>query len=356
MSYTQLKGIIERNYKGVVPYRDFFMDPNAQDNLLPELKTMDAKEGIVRINEATGNMKFVEPCWVQKSTVIEEGNNYRITENEIGTQIYTQTKPFFYHVRKYPVRCEDDLTKLRLPDPDDPERYRDVEEYIEYFSSRDYWIESKEVPGSGFFSGVWYNLIPVEELLVTLVIDNNYAHKLVDMMGEHRLRVGENLLKRGVHSLCANDDMGCTNHTWFSPDVYEEYFFPMHKRMAELCHKYGAYFHLHSHGYIMPFMDKIIETGVDIIDPVGPGDHMDLKILKEKYGDRVVFMGGLSKSSASMSDEVLDKHIESVFRTGVEGGGFICMSEGGVSPDMSPERFDFYMNCIKKYSEKYAYR
>lgn len=354
MSYTQLKAALEHKSTGMIPHREFFMNINARDRFLPELKSMSAREAILREIEFFDNMKMVEPCWETKKKTIEYGANYIITESETGTKTYTQYDPFFYHVIDYPVKEKSDLKNIRLPDPDEAERYRHIEEDIEFFGKRDFWIESKEVRGSGFFSGVWYNLRSIDNFLMDMMEDRLFAHDMIELVGDHRLKVAENLLKRGVHSICVNDDMGSTSAPFFSKEMYEEYFFPWHKRMAELCHKYGAFFHIHSHGYIMPLIDSVIATGVDILDPVGPTDRMNLKEVKEKYGGRIVVMGGLSKRIALMEQEEIEEHIREAFETGSKGGGFISMNEGGIPPDISEENLKFYLKTIRKYSEKYG--
>ena len=49
----------------------------------------------------------------------------------------------------------------------------------------------------------------------------------------------------------------------------------------------------HSCGAVEPLMDHFIESGFDIINPVQiNASGMDPKILKKKYGDKLVFWGG----------------------------------------------------------------
>jgi uroporphyrinogen decarboxylase len=112
--------------------------------------------------------------------------------------------------------------------------------------------------------------------------------------------------------------------------------------------------HMHSHGYIVPLMDKIIETGVDILNPVGPGDNMDLAQLKQRYGDRVVLNGGISKYIEHMSHEEMERHIHDVIRVGSRGGGFMACSEGGIPYTFSQEDFRFYVATSRKYRERYG--
>jgi len=56
---------------------------------------------------------------------------------------------------KYPVESEDDLGKLELPDPDDPNRYEGLDKAIRYVKDRGFFPTCSI---NGFFSGVWYFL------------------------------------------------------------------------------------------------------------------------------------------------------------------------------------------------------
>ena len=48
----------------------------------------------------------------------------------------------------------------------------------------------------------------------------------------------------------------------------------------------------HSCGSIVTFLDDFVEAGVDILNPVQTSaKDMDPKMLKERYGDRLDFLG-----------------------------------------------------------------
>ena len=82
-----------------------------------------------------------------------------------------------------------------------------------------------------------------------------------------------------------------------------------------------------------------MEAGIDIINPVGPTDNMDLNVIKRKYGDRITILGGLSKNIGLMDYETLDNYIEEVIRLGSIGGGFIPRGESGITAEMDEEKF-----------------
>ncbi len=54
----------------------------------------------------------------------------------------------------------------------------------------------------------------------------------------------------------------------------------------------------HSDGAVAPLLDDFIEMGVDVYNPVQPNvAGSDPQELKDKYGDRICFFGGIDQQS-----------------------------------------------------------
>jgi uroporphyrinogen decarboxylase len=113
--------------------------------------------------------------------------------------------------------------------------------------------------------------------------------------------------------------------------------------MAKLCHQYGAYLQIHSHGNINDIIPALMETGVDVLNPVGPTDGMDLERLLSSYGHQTVFAGGISKRIGEMTKEELGAHLQEVISIGKRYGSYIFRGEGGIPSTMSHEMFRYYM-------------
>ena len=47
MSCDEVKAAVEHRPPGRVPYKDFFMDTNARDRFLPELRDMSARDAVL---------------------------------------------------------------------------------------------------------------------------------------------------------------------------------------------------------------------------------------------------------------------------------------------------------------------
>ena len=78
-----------------------------------------------------------------------------------------------------------------------------------------------------------------------------------------------------------------------------------------------------------------------------------LGALKEEYGDRITFVGGLNKFFFEWNEKKNGRGLKDVLSTGRKGGGYIFMDSSGSMPEnLSKEKFDFYMNLSKELREK----
>ena len=75
------------------------------------------------------------------------------------------------------------------------------------------------------------------------------------------------------------DDLGYNKGTFMNPKLYEELIFPWHKKAIELAHRYGAFVNMHSHGNINAVVPLLVDAGLDVLNPIGPSDNMNLKVL-----------------------------------------------------------------------------
>ena len=352
-SHDRVVAVLQHRPPGVIPYYEVFMDSSAERKFLGDLLGLSPLERNLRTAEALDNDIVGVSADFFRSKLVEQRENHEVRRSEIGTVVRQQFRPSFETRLEYPIEREEDLERFRLPDPDEPERYSAAKEALPLFLDRGYFIQGRI---GGFYTGVWYHLRAVEAFWEDLAIRPAFAERLLTTVGEFNLRVAENLLKLGAHCIQISEDMGMTAGPFFSPAMYRRFFFPWHQRLADLCHSHNGYFHMHSHGNIMPLLDAIVETGVDILNPVGPGDNMDLRQLKERYGHRLVLYGGLSKFIESMNRRQIENHIVEVMEIGTQGGGFMPRNESGIPESFSHEDYRWYVDTLRLYRERYGDR
>lgn len=89
-------------------------------------------------------------------------------------------------------------------------------------------------------------------------------------------------------------DFGTQNSTFCSPEAYAGIWLPYYKKVNDWIHQNTEWKTFkHSCGAVESLMALFIESGFDIINPVQiNASGMDPQLLKNKYGDRIVFWGG----------------------------------------------------------------
>lgn len=355
----------------VVPAQVDFFDDEAQEKFLPPVgagATADWREEIIAQFEFLDSsfVRVVKSGFLAKTIRQEPGAE--LFEFETGTRWRIHHAPYWREYVAYPIVTREDLRRFRLPDPNgqpsdgffrnykvdnmykpdlgETSRYDGVSDDARFFAERGFFT-SGEI--NGFFSGVWYYLRPFTEFLMDLAADRVLARELIDMIGRYNLEDAENLLRAGVDCIDFADDLGHNQGLFFSPRLYQELVYPWHRSLADLCHRYGAYVNMHSHGNINEILPLIVEAGIDILNPVGPSDGMNLRQLKREFGRDITLMGGISKFIGEMSRRELEAHVCDVVAEGAPGGGFILREEGGIPAIMNESDFRFYLDTSRKH-------
>ena len=128
-----------------------------------------------------------------------------------------------------------------------------------------------------------YRLMLREPWKVEYVLDRLFA------VAEQQAKL---LAEAGVDQVYGGDDVGAQTTMLISPQLWRRFLKPRYRRLADAIHKRGAFFHFHSDGWIEPIIPDLIEVGVDVLEPLQP-ECMNLKQIKERYGDELSFEGGI---------------------------------------------------------------
>ncbi|MFH1477627.1 MAG: uroporphyrinogen decarboxylase family protein [Verrucomicrobiota bacterium] len=94
--------------------------------------------------------------------------------------------------------------------------------------------------------------------------------------------------KGRVHAVRCTDDLGTQLNTIMSPTHFRELLKPYYARVADLCHRHGLHFWLHSCGKIDGLLDDLIDAGLDVINMLQPR-IFDLPELGRRFAGRIAF-------------------------------------------------------------------
>ncbi|MBQ4354482.1 MAG: hypothetical protein IJC71_06270 [Clostridia bacterium] len=117
-----------------------------------------------------------------------------------------------------------------------------------------------------------------------------------------------------------------------SPQDFDDFVYKYDKPICDLIHEYGGYVWVHSHNKVRNFLDRFIDMGVDVLNPLEPGPNGDIVMSEvvEKYGNRLGLEGNIEIQDILLSSQDhLRDLIDECVEAGSKSGRFIlCPSAG----------------------------
>jgi len=280
--------------------------------------------------------------------VLKETKEEKIYQYETGAIWRESYKPTFCREAiEFPINSPEDAFKFKML----PAHWDENIPYlVKTFKEKGYFVQGTS-PGP--WGSIYYYLTSFDRILMWMALEEEAALRIFQLLGNYILECAERLLEAGVDSIFMISDLGSGNSLLFSVDMFCKYVAPWLKKFSDLCHQHNAILHLHSHGHIQDVMDALIETGVDLLNPVGPSDGNDLKFFKENWGNKITFLGGISTTIAQMTKEEIKSHIAEVMEIGCKGSRFMPRTESGI-PLMEPDKIHFFINTLARYRRQYG--
>ena len=231
------------------------------------------------------------------------------------------------------------------PDPNDPGRVQGLKERARRLTEEtDFGLSAKSVSG-GIFQ-MCCRLRGMEQFLMDMILNKPLAKALMSRVEQIVLDLETALLEEigpYVQMAETQDDLGTQHAPMISPAMYREFIQPSHARLAALIKKKTggvAKVFIHSDGSIFDMLPDVIDAGIEVLNPVQPqAAKMDAVALKEKFGDRLVFHGGLDQQHTIPHGTVADAEgeVRRVLRAFAKGGGYIFSPCHNLQPDVPPE-------------------
>jgi uroporphyrinogen decarboxylase len=179
----------------------------------------------------------------------------------------------------------------------------------------------------------------IENFLGDLGGHKEYAQQLLDMIIRKNLVMLENLVSLpGIDGILLGSDWGSQKSLLMSPATWRQMIAPGELKEYELIKEAGKDVWIHSCGNIVQIIPDLIEMGVDVLNPVQP-ECMDIYALKEQFGHRLTFFGGISTQHTlpyGTVDEVR-KETRQVIASMSRGGGYITAPAQEIQADVPIE-------------------
>lgn len=148
------------------------------------------------------------------------------------------------------------------------------------------------------------------------------------------------------------DDIAGQQGLLMSPNIFQEMIKPHHKRLNKAIHEYGAKILYHSCGAVSKIVPDYIDMGVDILEALQfDAAGMDPKELKENYGNKLCFHGGISVQTTLPFGTVDDVREEVKERINILGkdGGYIIAPSHAIQAGTPPENIMAFLETAHQH-------
>ena len=186
-----------------------------------------------------------------------------------------------------------------------------------------------------------------EDWMMMLALDDRRTGEFMEKLLEGKIRYWERVATAfgdTIDVVCELDDLGTQNGPFIDPAMFRKKIKPYYRKLFDHIHKITkAKVYIHSCGSVVKFIPDLIETGVDILNPVQiSAAGMDPAFLKKEYGKDIVFWGGgidtqkiLPHGKPSEIRDQVKRNID-IF---AKDGGFVFSTVHNVQSDVPTENF-----------------
>ena len=258
---------------------------------------------------------------------------------------------FLYQIVSHPleeIKTIEEVNSYKWP-PFDDARVNGLKEYVkDIYNNTDFAITMTF--GGHIFEYAHY-LRGMENFFVDLMINPEIACSIMDRILEIQLYRNRQILREIGQYLTYfrfnGEDLGSQAAPLISPSLFRKLVKPRLQTEWQQTKKEFLKYNpegkiaVHSCGAVFDFIGDFIEMGADVLNPVQPNAAgMDTKLIKELFGKKLSFHGGINTQDVLAKGNILDIVLEVKKR--IEdlgyGGGYILSPSHNIQSGVSPQK------------------
>ena len=207
------------------------------------------------------------------------------------------------------------------PDLGDEYRYTEVAKKVKEYHQRGYPVNGEVY--QTIFETAWL-LRGMEQLFMDFYVNEELIHEIFEIMTDIRVQQATNFAKAGVDIIRFGDDIVSQTGRLMDKAIYDKFFKWRMKKifLAAKDVNPDILIFYHCCGKVEDVIDDLIETGIEIINPIQP-ECNNLRMINEKYKDKLSFWGAIGIQSVltkGSPSDVRSKVRETIDILGKDGG------------------------------------
>ena len=185
----------------------------------------------------------------------------------------------------------------------------------------------------GDWSPFWHDaidLMGMEQLYYAMYDAPEVVEALLEHMVDYYAACSRRILDTAAGAIdifFIGNDLGSQTGPLLGVGLFRRFILPHLQRLINLGHDYTLPVMLHCCGGIAPLIPDLIAAGLDALHAVQPSCcGMDLATLKRKFGDRMVFNGGIDSHHVLIAGtpDYVRAQTRAVLEIMAPGGGYIA--------------------------------
>lgn len=248
-------------------------------------------------------------------------------------------------VAEFPPITIDDLPDPEAPVTVEASQFEAIERVVEELGKTHFVFA--RVPDGTF---PWEETVGMAAYLEKMITEPEFVHRAAAAYTRRSVAAVEAAAAVGVDGILVGTDYCDNRGPLMGPRLFRQFVKPYLAATARAAHEEGLFFVKHSDGDHWAILDDYVEAGVDGWQGIQPRIGMDLRVLKERYGDRLTFFGGVNCETLTMGtpEEVVEE-VKYAIKYAAPGGGLVMCSGNTLMPGTRYENYEAMVAANKKY-------
>ena len=197
-------------------------------------------------------------------------------------------------------------------------------------------------------------LMGEENLALACYEEPELIDDILQTIGDTAVQVLERVGARvPIDQLKVHEDMAGRGGPMFGPNQVQRFIAPYYRRVWEAARRCGArVFDQDSDGDLRPIIPAFLDAGVNVMHPMEPAAGMDIVELRQTYGQRLAFYGGLDKHVLRRTQAEIEAELEYKLPPLIRTGGCMFGLDHRVPNGTPLANYHFYVDKVWQIMER----
>lgn len=272
----------------------------------------------------------------------------------VGRKEVSYGEGSYSEIVHYPLMKMETLEEIRQYDFPRVKDMRVDERVGEIKYLRKHSDQSIMLANANLFETTWY-MRGLEQAFEDMMLRPDLIHFIMDTVTTFFTDYFYAILKGcpgEIDMVFTADDIGHQDGLLLSLEMWEEFIKPYHMRINNMIHEMGAKVIYHTDGAVSEAVPGLLDMGIDVLQALQfSAANMDPRHLKENFGERLCFEGGMCVQKVLPFGTVGEVREETRRLISILGknGGYLCGPSHFIQAGTPPENMAAFFDEAQRF-------